>query len=167
MNAVRRSFWGADDGGRRMCPRVTPQPRRHRTRVRHLPSVPRPRARATDPSSEMVPYKAQRPPGGGRGRMSPFSETPTPPDGGGGGALLSGHDGGRRCAWDRHGDRNPKKKCKWHFWNQRVDGGSEKWSPALFSMKVNCRCLCQKTAKTQAPDTRAPSPPPPPRDAGG
>ena len=56
--------------------------------------------------------------------MSPFLEPPPPPHRGRE-ALLSGHYGGRRSAWDRHGDQNHKKqktKGKWQFWNPRVDG---------------------------------------------
>ena len=43
------------------------------------------------------------------------SSEPPPPPGGGSGALLSGHYGGRRSAWDRHGDQNPQKKMKTAF----------------------------------------------------
>ena len=99
----------------------------------------------------------------GRGRMSPFFKThPPPPSPGGMGLFCQAVTGADGLHGTDMGTKNLKtKKSKWHFENQRVEGGQRSGHLPPFSMKLNCQYLCQKTAKIKAPDTRAPSPPPP------
>ena len=85
--------------------------------------------------------------------MSPFFKTPPP-------FLLSGHYGGRRSAWDRHGDQKQTKNENGIFGTAR-QGESEEWSFAPHLMKNIAKHFGKKTAKIKAPDRR--SPPPLPR----
>ena len=93
-----------------------------------------------------------------RGGEVAFFENPPPP----GGALLSAHHGGRWSAWDRPGDQKPKP-MQMAFVESARPLGSEKWSFALFSMKINCQylCKCRNPGKIKAPNKRAPFPAPP------
>ena len=77
-------------------------------------------------------------------------------------ALLSGHYGGRRSAWDRHGDQKPKKKKKMAFLESARRGRSEIWSFAPFSMKKNANILAKKRPKSRPLTEEPPFQPRPP-----
>ena len=95
--------------------------------------------------------------GGGRGRVSPSFKPPPPP-------VCQAIC--RRSAWDRHGDRKPKKKKQMAFMESARPDGSAKWSCAPILMKKNCKIFLPKMAKIKALDTRAPLPPPAPGPGG-
>ena len=95
--------------------------------------------------------------------MSPFFETP--PKGGGGGSAVRAVRGQTVYMGLTWGPKTKKKPNG--IFGISVSIGSEKWSFAPFSMKIDCQYLCQKKQPKSMPLTEEPPfQPPPPRPWG-